>query len=68
MLYGHNNHTRVVFYSDVDWVRSPSDKRSTSEYCVSIDDNLISWKRKKQNIMTISSAEAKYRVMALATC
>jgi len=42
LLYGSNNHTRVVCYSDTDWARSPFDRRSTSGYCVSIGGNLIS--------------------------
>jgi len=68
LLYGHNNHTRVVWYSNVDWERFLFGRRSTFEYCVSICDNLISWKIKKQNVATRSSAEAKYKVMTSATC
>jgi len=47
LLYGHNNHTKVVCYSNADWADSPSNRRSTSRYCVSIGDNLIFWKSKK---------------------
>jgi len=47
MLYGHNNHTRIICYSNADWAGTPSNRRSTSGYCVSIGDNLISWKSKK---------------------
>jgi len=68
LLYGSNNHTRVVYYSDADWAGSSSDRRSTSGYCVSIGGNLISWKSKKQSVMARSSAEAEYRVIASAAC
>jgi len=47
LLYGHNKHIKVVFYSDADWVGSSFDKRSTVRYCVLISDNVISWKSKK---------------------
>ena len=68
LLYDSNSDTKVVCYSDADWAGSPSDRRSTSGYCVSIGGNLISWKSKKQNVVARSSAEAEYRAMTLATC
>jgi len=67
LLYGHNNHNKVVCHSDVDWAGSPSDKRSTSGYSVLIGDKLISWISKKQHVVARSSIEAEYGAMALAT-
>ena len=68
VLYENKGHTQIVGYSDVDWAGSPTNRRSTSRYCVFIRGNLISWKSKKQDVVARSSAEAEYRAMALATC
>ncbi|KAF3627323.1 hypothetical protein FXO37_29902 [Capsicum annuum] len=47
---------------------SPSDRRSTSGYCVLVKVNLVSWKSKKQSVVARSSAEAEYRAVTVATC
>ncbi|XP_070023417.1 secreted RxLR effector protein 161-like [Nicotiana sylvestris] len=68
LLFEDRGHEQIVGYSDVDWARSHSDKHSTSEYCVLVGGNLVSWKSKKQNMVARSSAEVEYQVMAMATC
>ncbi|OIS98281.1 putative mitochondrial protein [Nicotiana attenuata] len=68
LLFEDRGHEQIVGYTDADWAGSPSDRRSTSGYCVLVGGNLVSWKSKKQNVVARSSAKAEYRAMAMATC
>ncbi|GJV57647.1 ribonuclease H-like domain-containing protein [Tanacetum coccineum] len=51
----------LVAYSVVDWAGCPITRRSTSRYCVFLDNNLHSWSSKRQHTLSHSSAEAEYR-------
>ncbi|XP_019256318.1 PREDICTED: uncharacterized protein LOC109234708, partial [Nicotiana attenuata] len=68
LLFEDRGHEQIVGYSDADWEESPSDRRSTSGYCVLVGGNLVYWKSMKQNVVARSSVEAEYRAMAMATC
>ncbi|KAL0544327.1 hypothetical protein IC582_019440 [Cucumis melo] len=68
ILYKDHGHMRGECFSDVDWTESQEDRRLTSGYCVFIDGNLVSWKSKKQNVVSRSSVESEYRAMAQSVC
>ena len=48
-----------VGYSDADWGGSVSDRKSTSGFCFSIGQGLISWRSAKQSCVALSTAEAE---------
>ncbi|RDX81867.1 Copia protein, partial [Mucuna pruriens] len=53
-----------VAYSKQDYAESVVDRRFILGYCMFMGENLVTWRSKKQNVVTRSSVEAEFRVMA----
>ena len=69
ILFAKNvNHQSIEVYIDVDWAGAVDDRRSISGYFTFVGGNLVTWKSKKQNVVSRSSAEAEFRGMALRLC
>ena len=51
---------------DADWAGNTDDRKSTSGGCFYLQNNLMSWHRKKQNSISLSTAEAEY--IAAGSC
>lgn len=54
-------------YCDADWSTCPFTRRSLSVYVTLVGDSPVSWKTKKQGVVSHSSAEEEYRSMAQTT-
>ncbi|XP_021715984.1 uncharacterized protein LOC110683885 [Chenopodium quinoa] len=53
-------------YSNSDWGACIDSRRSITGYLMMLGNSLISWKSKKQSIVSKSSTEAEYRAIAAA--
>jgi len=60
LWYPKNSTCNLIGYSDSDFAGSKIDRKSTSGTCQFIGSTLVSWHNKKQNNVTLSTAEAEY--------
>jgi hypothetical protein len=61
LTFKHRLDEPIVFgYSDSDWAGDTETRKSTSGYAFFVAGGLVSWKSKRQSIVTLSSTEAEY--------
>ena len=68
ILFGKNEKGGVEAYTNANWASSIDDRKSTTRYCTFVWGSLLTWRRKKQNVVARSSAKVEYRALAQGTC
>ncbi|XP_031284415.1 uncharacterized protein LOC116143138 [Pistacia vera] len=68
LLLSANSPLNLYGYCDSDWASCPDTRKSTIGFCLFIGQSLVSWKSKKQSVVSRSSTKAEYRAMAATCC
>ena len=67
ILFSKHGHIDIEGYIDFDFTGSKLDRKSTSGYVSFVGGNLVTWRSKKQSVVSLSNAEAEYRALHHAT-
>ena len=62
----YDTNSSIAGYSDAHWAGNVDDRKSTTRGCFYLGNNLVSWYSKKQNSISLSTAEAEY--IATGSC
>ena len=63
ILLNNDPSLSLLSYCDADWASCPHTRKSVTGYVIFLGQSLISWKSKKQQTVSLSSAKAEYRSM-----
>ena len=67
LIYRKSKQFSLFGYSDSDWAGCVDTRKSTSGFVFMLGDSLISWASKKQPVVALSTTEAEYIALCLAT-
>lgn len=68
LFYAKHANPVLTAYCDADWGSCNQTRQSLTGFCVTFGNTLVSWRCKKQQTVSRSTAEAEYRSMADTSC
>ncbi|XP_073224839.1 secreted RxLR effector protein 161-like [Cicer arietinum] len=68
LYFSSSSPFQLIASSDSDWVACPDSRKSTIGLLIFLGSSLISWKSKKQTVVSCFSSETEYHALAHTTC
>lgn len=68
ILYGKGGSHELIGFTDIDYVGSVEDRRSTSGYVFMLSGAVVTWSSRKQLIVTLSTTESEFIAAAGSSC
>ena len=68
LFYSKESNMSLAGFSNSDWTGNADDRKSTTGGCFYVGANLVTWMSKKQNSMSLSTAEVEYIEIGRASC
>jgi hypothetical protein len=67
LFYANDSLLQLHAYSDATWVSDPSDRHLVTGYYIFLGNSPLTWKSKKQFIVSHCSTEVELRALATTT-
>lgn len=68
LLLKKNEELSLEAYNDANWTRSVVNRKSTLGYCTILEENIPTWRSKKQVVIVKSNIEAEFKIMTQGIC
>jgi hypothetical protein len=68
LIYDGDHDFTLSGYTESDWARSVSDRKSTLGCCFSLGSTMISWQSRKQSNIPLSTMKEEYIAACSASC
>ncbi|XP_071719225.1 secreted RxLR effector protein 161-like [Rutidosis leptorrhynchoides] len=64
VMFKRHGHLKTQIYTYASWAGEKGDRKSTSGFFTLVGGNLVAWRSKKQEVISLSSAESEFRGIA----